>query len=520
MAAGVELRLGIDVGGTNTDAVVLDRGEQVVAKAKVPTTPDVSRGIGAAIEAVLRQAGVEGSRFTQVMLGTTHATNALLQRRGLQRTAGIRLGAPATASIPPLATWPAALREAVAVSSTTIRGGFQLDGREIARLDTRGVARFVRSLAGRIDAVAVTSVFASVSPSHELQAEQIVREVLGDVHVSLSHEIGAPGLIERENATVLNAALAGVQRSVAAGLDQALKAHGLAGAVYFSQNDGTLMALDYAIRYPIFTIRSGPANSMSGAAYLSGTRDALVADVGGTSTDIGLLVGGFPRESPLGAEIVGVPTNFRIPDVVSLPLGGGSIVTESNGRVRLSPQSVGHLIRSSALVFGGTVPTLTDAAVSAGRARIGERSRAARHARILGHALAVADAMLAEGIDHAKVSRGELPLIAVGGASGFVPDHVPGVAEVRRPEHADVANAIGAALGHVSGQVDRIFPFRTADRSAALAEAQEAAREKAIRAGADPKRVEVVEIEEVPVSYLVDPALRIRVKAAGPLGSI
>jgi N-methylhydantoinase A/oxoprolinase/acetone carboxylase beta subunit len=520
MAAEVELRLGIDVGGTNTDAVVLDRAEQVVAKAKVPTTADVSAGIGAAIEAVLRHSSINADRITQVMLGTTHATNALLQRRDLQRTAVLRIGAPATASIPPLATWPATLREAVAVGSRTIRGGFQLDGREIAPLDTKALAQFIQSLADSIDAVAVTSVFASVSPRHELQAEQIVREVLGDVHVSLSHEIGAPGLIERENATVLNAALAGVQRRVAAALEQALAAYGLSSAVYFSQNDGTLMAHDYAVRYPIFTIRSGPANSMRGAAHLSGTRDAMVADVGGTSTDIGLLVSGFPRESLLGAEIVGVPTNFRIPEVVSLPLGGGSIVAASNGRIRIGPQSVGHLIHSSALVFGGSVPTLMDAAVYGERARIGEPSRATPHAEILNQALALSDAMLAEGIDRAKISREELSLIAVGGANSFVPESVPGIAEVRRPEHAEVANAIGAAIAHVSGQVDRIFPYRAAARLNALAEAQEAARQNAIRAGADPKRIEIVEIEEVPVSYLVDPALRIRVKAAGPLGSI
>jgi N-methylhydantoinase A/oxoprolinase/acetone carboxylase beta subunit len=520
MAAAVELRLGIDVGGTNTDAVVLDRAERVVAKAKVPTTVDVSRGIGAAIEAVLRQSSISANLITQVMLGTTHATNALLQRRGLQHTAVVRIGAPATASIPPLATWPAALREAVAIGSTTIRGGFQLDGREIAPLDVKALTRFLHSLAGGIDAVAVTSVFASVSPRHELQAEQIVREVLGDVHVSLSHEIGAPGLIERENATVLNAALAGVQRGVAAALEQALAAYGLSSAVYFSQNDGTLMALDYAIRYPIFTIRSGPANSMRGAAYLSGMRNALVADVGGTSTDIGLLLSGFPRESPLGAEIGGVPTNFRIPEVVSLSLGGGSIVGATNGRIRIGPQSVGHLIRSSALVFGGSVPTLTDAAACVGRARIGEPSHATPHAVILNQALILAGAMLAEGIDRAKISREELPLIAVGGASDLVPDSVPGVVEVRRPEHAEVANAIGAAIAHVSGQVDRIFPYRTGGRLDALAEAQEAARQNAIRVGADPERIEIVEIEEVPVSYLVDPALRIRVKAAGPLGSI
>lgn len=520
MAAAVELRVGIDVGGTNTDAVVLDRTECVLAKAKAPTSDDVSGGIAAAIDTVLRHPDVTGQRISHVMLGTTHATNALLERRGLQRTAAVRIGAPATASIPPLATWPMALRDAVVIDTATIRGGFQLDGREIAPLDVDALARFLDSLGTAVEAVAVTSVFASVSSAHELRAEQVVREVLGDVHVSLSHEIGAPGLIERENATVLNAALAGVQRGVAEALGDALAAYDLTPSIYFSQNDGTLMALDYAVRYPIFTIRSGPANSMRGAAYLTDAREALVADLGGTSTDVGLLLNGFPRESPLGAEIVGVPTNFRIPEVISLPLGGGSVVTALNGHVRIGPQSLGHHILHSALAFGGSIPTLTDAAVWAGRAPIGERRLAAADGDILMEALAAADAMLAEGIDRAKIVRGDLPLIAVGGARDLVPESVPGVTEVQRPEHAEVANAIGAVMAQVSGQVERIFPYRTGSRPNALAEAREAARQNAIRAGADPQRIEIVEVEEVPVSYLLDPALRIRVKAVGPLGSI
>lgn len=520
MAARLDLRLGIDVGGTNTDAVVLDRAGSLVAKAKVPTTDDVSTGISSAIDAVLRHPDVTAQGITHVMLGTTHATNALVERRGLQRTAVVRIGAPATASIPPLSTWPAPLRTVVAAGATTIRGGFQLDGREIAAFDRDALVRFLQSLQEEVEAVAITSVFASVSPQHELEAERVVRETLGDIHVSLSHEIGTTGLIERENATILNAALAGVAQRVAEALERALAAYCLSPAVYFSQNDGTLMALDYAMRYPIFTIRSGPANSMRGAAYLSGASDALVVDVGGTSTDVGLLVSGFPNESPLVTEIAGVPTNFRIPDVVSLPLGGGSLITVANGRVRVGPESVGHHIRTAALVFGGQTPTLTDAAVWARRAHLGEQGRTIAHAAMLADALRLSDTLLAEAVDRAKVTQAELPLIAVGGACELVPPDLPGVTTVERPRHFEVANAIGAAIAHVSGQVERIFPYSGSRREAALAEAREAARANAIRAGADPDRIEIVEVEEVPISYLVDPAVRVRVKAAGPLGSL
>src|SRR5699024_5892651 len=133
------------------------------------------------------------------------------------------------------------------------------------------------------------------------------RRVMGDgVNVSLSHEIGSVGLLERENATVLNAALVAVSTEVAAALAAALEAHRLAPATFLAQHDGTLMALGSARPYPVLTIGSGPANSMRGAAYLTGAADALVADVGGTSTDVGVLVHGFPRESTAAVEIGGI----------------------------------------------------------------------------------------------------------------------------------------------------------------------------------------------------------------------
>jgi Hydantoinase/oxoprolinase len=149
---------------------------------------------------------------------------------------------------------------------------------------------------------------------------------------------------------------------VARALQKALAAHDLAVPTFFAQNDGTLMALEYALRYPALTIGSGPANSMRGAAWLSGVWDALVADVGGTSTDIGTLVNDFPREASGGVELSGVQTNFRMPDLMTIPLGGGSVIEEDGGRMKVGPRSVGYRLTRRALSFGGGTPTLTDAA--------------------------------------------------------------------------------------------------------------------------------------------------------------
>jgi N-methylhydantoinase A/oxoprolinase/acetone carboxylase beta subunit len=134
------------------------------------------------------------------------------------------------------------------------------------------------------------------------------------------------GLLERENATVMNASLAHLSAQVVTSLRTALRELQIAAPFYISQNDGTLMNAEIVEKYPVLTFASGPTNSMRGAAYLSGLQNALVADIGGTTTDIGVLTKGFPRESTNAVDIGGVRTNFRMPDVLSVGLGGGSLV--------------------------------------------------------------------------------------------------------------------------------------------------------------------------------------------------
>src|SRR5262249_35222576 len=336
------------------------------------------------------------------------------------------------------------------------------------------------------------------------------------------------------NATILNGALAGVARDVAEAMRAALAVHQLQPARFFAQNDGTLMGLDHALRYPVLTIGSGPANSVRGAAFLTGSSDSLVIDVGGTSTDVGVLVNGFPRESSQGVEIGGIRTNFRMPDLVTIALGGGSVISNGPQGTRIGPRSVGYLIEREALVFGGPPPpptatagapgrpppTLTDSAVAAGRATLGEVMPDGRHRPMLGEALARADVMLAEAIDRVKTSREDRALVAVGGGSILIPDRIPGISEVIRPEHFDTANAVGAAIASVSGQVDRIFHIGEAGRQAVLDEACEEASERAVAAGADPRTIQIVEREEIPLAYLTTPAVRVRAKAAGALGGL
>ncbi|MGH3347988.1 MAG: hydantoinase/oxoprolinase N-terminal domain-containing protein, partial [Nocardioides sp.] len=430
-----DLALGVDVGGTNTDAVVVDTAGTVLAHTKHPTTDDVTGGIRASTAAVLATIGQDRTRVSRVMLGTTHATNAIVGRRLLDRVAIVRLGAPAATEYPPLIGWPADLVDVVRAGSAMVGGGHMVDGTPIAPLDRDGIRRFLDGL-DAVDAVAVTGIFSPSSPDQELEVAALVREANGpDTRVFCSHEIGPTGLLERENATVLNAALLTVARTVTDALLAVVAEAGLDAVPYFAQNDGTLMSLDNATRFPMLTIGSGPANSIRGAAFLSGVTDAIVVDVGGTTSDLGVVVSGFPRESTLPRRIGGVRTNFRMPDVVSVGVGGGTVIDTETGAV--GPGSVGFRIVEEALIFGGRTPTLTDAAALGGAPITGRQlpSLAAATEAALRAGLEQAQTHLQEAVERLTLGRAGQPLVVVGGGGFLVPNELAGAGPVIRPDH-------------------------------------------------------------------------------------
>lgn len=514
-------RLGIDVGGTNTDAVILDEENRLLAKDKTPVTPDVITGISTVVKKVLADAGVDPGAITHAMLGTTQVTNAVIMRRGLSRVGVVRLGAPATEAIEPLAAWPEDLKNLVEGPTAILPGGVEYDGRPITSFNEEAVRLAIQQARDSVQAFAVTSVFSPVRDTDEVRTGEIIAEETRDgVSVSLSSEVGSIGLLERENATVLNASVTELARRVADAFRSALVQLGIDAHLFLAQNDGTLMSLEYATRYPILTVACGPTNSIRGAAFLTKMSEAVVIDVGGTSSDVGVLALGFPRESALAVEIGGVRTNFRMPDLISIGLGGGSIVQwDDGGNVRVGPESVGHALEQEALCFGGKTLTMTDVAVARGMVDLGDRNRVTVPPEVIDRAYSLSVVMIEDAIDRMKTSAGEVPLIAVGGGSILLPERLAGVSQVYKPDHFEVANAIGAAIAQVSGEVDRIFSMENQSREDALREAREGAFSQAVRAGADPDSLELIELEELPLAYLPGNAVRIKAKAAGRLKS-
>lgn len=510
------MRIGIDVGGTNTDAALMD-GPRVLGACKSPTTSDVGSGIVMVLKKVLEMSGVPASAIRAVMIGTTHFTNAVVERRRLLEVAAVRLGLPATRALPPLTDWPKDLADTLGRHTFMVRGGNEFDGRKIAPLDEAELVRIGKEIRKRgLRAASVTSVFSPVTPDMELRAAEILHAEVPDLSISLSHEIGRVGFLERENASVMNASLADLSRKVVSSFRSALKELSIDAPFYISQNDGTLMIPDYVERYPVLTFASGPTNSMRGAAVLAGEPDAMVIDIGGTTSDVGMLMNRFPRESAVAVDIGGVRTNFRMPDVLAVGLGGGSIVRDDGARI--GPDSVGYEITSRSLVFGGDTMTTTDIVVAAGLEDIGDRSRVAHiPAKTIETALDTIHKIADGAVDRMKTSAEPLPVVLVGGGSILISRDLPSASKVIRPDNASVANAIGAAIAQVGGEIDRIFSLEGTSRDVVLGGAKAEASERALAAGAKQGTVKVIDVEEVPLAYLPGSATRVRVKAIGDL---
>lgn len=514
------MRIGVDVGGTNTDAALLD-GRRVVASLKTPTTEDVGSGVVASIRKLLGTARVAPDAIDGVMIGTTQFTNAFVERVRLNDVAVIRICLPAAKSLNPLIDWPRDLLMAVGKRIFLVGGGYEFDGQPIAPLDEAAVAAAAREIrkAG-ITAVAISCVFSPIDTTMEHRAAEIVRAEIPDARITLSSELGRMGLIERENAAIMNASLADLSERVVRSFGDALRSLGVTVPFFISQNDGTLMSADFVARYPVLTFASGPTNSMRGAAYLSGRKDAIVVDIGGTTTDVGVLANGFPRESSLAVDIGGVRTNFRMPDILAIGLGGGSRVDPEDPR-RIGPKSVGYRLAREALVFGGETLTATDIAVAAGVADIGDRSRV-RHldAAFVEAAMDEIHRKVEQAIDRMKTSADDATVVLVGGGSVLIDRELNGVGELLIPERSSEANAIGAAIAQVGGEVDRVFHYAETGRDAALDQARAEAVRRVVDAGASADSVSIIEVEELPLSYAPQGAVRVRVKAVGELAAV
>ncbi|MPS70055.1 MAG: hydantoinase/oxoprolinase family protein [Novosphingobium sp.] len=522
------MRIGVDVGGTNTDAVLMDGG-RVLAWTKQPTSADVEGGVTAAIRAVLEDSGTSAAHVSSVMIGTTHFVNALVERRELDRVGVLRLASPSGEALPPLTGWPEDLAACIGRHYHLLPGGYEVDGREMAPLDEVRLRDAALDLKARgIAAIAVSCAFSPINAAMEQRAAALLREVWPEAAITLSSEIGRIGFIERENSAILNAALTSLATRVVRSFGRAVAALGIEAPLFISQNDGTLVSAAQAEAYPVMTMGSGPTNSMRGAAFLSGVADAIVMDVGGTTTDIGVLASGYPRESSISVDIGGARTNFRMPDILAIGLGGGTRIhldpalyeagEPAGAALRVGPDSVGYRLAQEGMLFGGQTLTASDIALRTGQADFGDPALLPAMSDAV---VAAVDgrirAILEEGLDRMKTGRDKVTILAVGGGNFLIPDSLGGAAQVIRPPHAVVANAVGAAIAQVGAQVERVVSYDALAREEAIEQVAALAREQVLAAGGDPASLILADVEETYLSYLPGRAVQIRVRAVADL---
>jgi N-methylhydantoinase A len=486
----VSVRVGIDVGGTFTDAVAVDAAARLVT-AKVPSTPhDLADGFVAALEELRRRAGFAEHEIGYLVHGSTIATNAIVQRRigraGLVTTQGFRdlleIGTQQRATLydlnepKPAPLVPGELR-------IEVRERVGAQGEVVVPLDEDDVRRAAAGLREqRAEAIAVSFLFSFLNPSHELRAGEIIRAELPGVPVTLSSEV-APEFREylRTTTTAVNAALLPLVGRYVERLRSRLVRAGVGVPLHLMQSNGGVARAETAARLPVALISSGPAGGAIAAARLgaqAGDTDVLGFDMGGTTADVCLVVAGKPQVRFRG-EAAGHPVNLPQVDVLSVGAGGGSIArVDRFGSLLVGPESAGAEPGPAAYGRGGEDATVTDAHVVlgvlepghflGGRMELDLQAACAaveRHvAKPLGLSteegaaaiVRIADATMVRALRVVSVARGHDPrrfaLVACGGAGPMhacsIADEL-GIARVLVPRYPGVASALGLLLSDV-----------------------------------------------------------------------
>lgn len=320
------LILGIDTGGTYTDSVLVDiASRQVLRKAKSFTThQNLLLGI---LDSLDKLQYDHPDEITMVCLSTTLATNAVVENRG-GRVGALLLGRGPGGDLP-------------AVRMHRLRGTLNIKGRILEDIDPEEVGQTVKSWAGKVDAIAISGFSSIRNPVHELRIRELVQEVL-DVPIVCAHELsGQLGFHERTVTAVLNAALIPNIRELIDATEHALMQRGIHAPILIVKGDGSLMHADLARSRPIETVLSGPAASIVGGLYLSGAADALLLDMGGTTTDLARVESGRVTICESGASVGGWHTQLRAAEISTFGIGGDSWLRfSSNGSLLVGPQRV------------------------------------------------------------------------------------------------------------------------------------------------------------------------------------
>jgi N-methylhydantoinase A len=541
------MMLGLDVGGTHTDVVVIN-GKEVARKAKILTTQDnlLESVLFGMLEAT---AGIDPKLIQRVVVSTTLATNAIVEGR-LEPVGIIVASGPGVNPV----------TFAIGDHFYPVRGAIDHRGRELAPIrdeEIRDIGRVLR--AAGIRQVALIGKFSTRNPSHELR----MRDLLGDGFetVAMGHQVsGQLNFPRRIATTYLHAAVAPLSHRFYEAVQRSMERRGLRVPVKILKADGGTMAQERSCQYAVETILSGPAASVMGTLpFADPAKEEVALDIGGTTTDIAILVNGVPLLERLGITIGGYRTLVRALRSHSIGVGGDSWVRVENGVVKVGPQRKGR-----AIAYGGPEPTPTDALIVLGAETSGHRQRAIEGIQRLGYqldkgvqdtaAMIVSEtcSLILAGIRDLVAEVNSQPvytihqlltgkrvdpgaLIAIGAPARAIAPRLGAIRgwPIRVPPDHEVANAIGAAIARTTCEVevvaDTALGYVSApeegyrapmDRNAAKEEVVELAlallRKKAVSLGADEDDLVMEILEEQQFNMVKDfhrVGRNIRVKA-------
>lgn len=505
------MKLGIDVGGTHTDAVIIGENGKILSWSKQLTSKDIISGIAIATETVILEAGIAPEQIQGVFVGTTHVQNALYHPGTLANTALIRI-VTRPSLVKPALFWPEHLKQYVSKI-------YQINSQSVLQ----EIDKLLQDITNEgIESICIVGVNSPLFEKEEQSIHDRFKENFPNIPITMSHKLGSFGFIERENSALLNAVLAKVIRQAMLDLTDLFKSLKLECPCWLTQNDGSLLEIPEAIDYPLFTIGSGATNSFRGASILSGLSECIVVDFGGSTIEIGKISDGQP-ESVLGAKsFLNMDFNMRVPKMYSLPYGGGSLISLEQEDVHIK-ETIANDLELQGVSWGGSSWTLTDSFIKLDTEILSDQKMNLNGLKSLSKedcqkVVKKVTQEIKEKITHLEGSSEDIPVVLVGGGSKLLVNRLFGkYKRVHHPLGYQISNAIGACFAPLSAQTDKVFWLKKRSKDEIILIEKEALIRQLLDKGAKENSIKLVLMEEYPFDYFHGEVLRIRLKAVGEL---
>ncbi|XJZ27027.1 hydantoinase/oxoprolinase N-terminal domain-containing protein [Bacillota bacterium Lsc_1132] len=515
------MKIGIDIGVTNTHAVLVSNQGKLIAAAKQATSSDMLTGLSDAVKHLFEKTRIPPGEVKGIFIGTTEFLKAFFEEKTMAKSALVRIGRRPTKVLPAL-NWPSSLRSFLQEIFFLETGNRYNGVCQSTNNQEKLKSIFQNIETNSIEAVCIVGAYSPVYEAEETQLKREIKKRFPFVPVTVSHQLGSIGFIERENASLLNTLLSKLIREVFENLNMCFSDLGLTCPLWFTQSNGTLMSVYEAMELPVLTLASGVANSLRGASILSGKKDILAVDVGGSMINIGKVRNGQLKELTSSTSLLGIDASLEIPEFTSLPFGGGSLPSIQNGKLQLFSPKSGD-IEKDGLAWGGTSWTVSDSFlklypdsfydqnIDVSRLESLDHSECQQVVRYVVGKIKDALAMLQEPED-------EWPIVLVGGGSPLLNEQLFGkYQQVLHPAGYPVSSAIGACFAPVSAVVDKVYWLNNRTKEEVIAEAVDTCKKAVLKKGANPDSIQVSYVKEYPFAYLSGEILRVKTKVTGEL---